>query len=46
LLDYTVASSQTDNPYIGRIDHEFTSNHRLSVRYFFDGVDNPAIIDR
>ena len=45
LLYYTVASSQTDNQYIGRIDHEFTSNHRLSGRYFYDGLDNPAIVD-
>jgi hypothetical protein len=46
LLYYTVASSQTDNQYIGRIDHELTSNHRLSGRYFYDGLDNPAIVDR
>ena len=46
LLYYTVASSQTDNQYIGRIDHQFTANHRLSGRYFYDGLDNPAIIDR
>jgi hypothetical protein len=46
LLYYTVASSQTDNQYIGRIDHEFASNHRFSGRYFFDGLDNPAIVDR
>lgn len=46
LLFYTVASSTTDNQYIGRVDHNFTGNHRLSGRYFFDGLDNPAIIDR
>lgn len=45
LLFYTVASSQTDNQYIGRVDHEFTGSHRLSVRYFFDGLDNPAVVD-
>ena len=45
LLYYVQASSQTDNQYIGRIDHQFTHNHRLSGRYFFDGLDNPGIID-
>jgi Carboxypeptidase regulatory-like domain len=46
LLYYVQASSQTDNQYIGRIDHQFTQNHRLSGRYFFDGLDNPGIIDQ
>jgi TonB-dependent receptor-like protein len=46
LLYYTVASSTTDNQYIGRIDHQFANNHRLSGRYFFDGLNNPAIINR
>src|SRR5216684_6405830 len=45
LLYYVQASSQTDNQYIGRIDHQFTASHRLSGRYFFDGLDNPGIID-
>jgi hypothetical protein len=45
LLYYVQASSQTDNQYIGRIDHEFSTKHRLSGRYFFDGLDNPGIID-
>ena len=45
LLFYTVASSTTDNQYIGRVDHQLTANHRLSGRYFFDGLNNPAIID-
>jgi len=45
LLYYVQASSQTDNQYIGRIDHQFTQNHRLSGRYFFDGLDNPGLID-
>jgi hypothetical protein len=45
LLYYTVASSTTDNQYIGRIDHQFGNNHRLSGRYFYDGLNNPAIID-
>lgn len=45
LLYYVQASSQTDNQYIARIDHQFTPSHRLSGRYFFDGLDNPGIID-
>ena len=45
LLYYVQASSQTDNQYIGRVDHQFSVNHRLSGRYFFDGLDNPGIID-
>jgi len=45
LLYYVQASSQTDNQYIPRIDHQFSSNHRLAGRYFYDGLDNPGIID-
>ena len=45
LLFYTVASSTTDNQYIGRIDHQFTDSHRLSGRYFFDGLQNPGIVN-
>jgi hypothetical protein len=45
LLYYVQASSQTDNQYLGRIDHQFSEKHRLFGRYFFDGLDNPGIID-
>jgi len=45
LLYYTLPGKQTDNQYMGRVDHQFTPNHRLSGRYFFDGLDNPAIVD-
>jgi hypothetical protein len=45
LLYYTVPNKQTDNQYIARVDHQFSSNHRLSGRYLFDGLDNPAIVD-
>ncbi len=45
LLFYTVASSTSDNQYVGRVDHQLTNNHRISGRYFFDGLNNPAIID-
>jgi hypothetical protein len=45
LLYYVAASSQTDNQYIGRIDHQFSNAHRISGRYFYDGLDNPGLID-
>jgi hypothetical protein len=45
LLYYVQASSQSGNQLIGRIDHQFTSNHHLSGRYFFDNLSNPGIID-
>lgn len=46
LLRYFQASSQTDNQYIARIDHQIGTKHRLSGRYFFDELNNPAIIDK
>jgi hypothetical protein len=46
LLYYVQASSQTDNQLIGRIDHQFTPNHRFSGRYFYDNLGNPGIVDR
>jgi hypothetical protein len=46
LLYYVQASSQTDNQYIGRIDQQFGSRHRFAGRYFYDGLNNPGIIDR
>src|SRR5204862_4558817 len=45
LLYYVQASSQTDNQYIGRIDHQITQTHSLSARCSFHGFDNPAHID-
>lgn len=45
LLYYVQASSQTDNQYIGRIDHQFSAGHRLSGRYFYDNLSQPGIID-
>jgi hypothetical protein len=45
LLYYVQASSQTDNQYIGRIDQEISSKHRLAGRYFYDGLNNPGLID-
>lgn len=46
LLYFVQASSQSDNQYIGRIDHQFSAGHRLSGRYFFDELRNPPLIDR
>jgi Carboxypeptidase regulatory-like domain/TonB dependent receptor len=45
LLYYVVASKQADNQFLGRIDHHFSSKHQLSGRYFYDKLDNPALID-
>jgi hypothetical protein len=45
LIRYTVVSQQTDNQYVARIDHQLRSRHRLSGRYFFDELNNPAVID-
>lgn len=45
LLYYVQASSQTDNQFIGRIDHQFTAGHRFSGRYFYDNLSQPGIID-
>jgi Carboxypeptidase regulatory-like domain/TonB-dependent Receptor Plug Domain/TonB dependent receptor len=45
LLRYVVASKQSGNQYLGRIDHHFSGKHQLSGRYFYDILDNPALID-
>jgi Carboxypeptidase regulatory-like domain len=45
LLYYAIASKQTDNQFLGRIDHHFSAKHQLSGRYFYDKLDNPALID-
>lgn len=45
LLYYAQVSSQTDNQYLGRIDHQFSAGHRLSGRYFLDGLSYPATVD-
>jgi hypothetical protein len=46
LLYYVQASSQTDNQLVGRIDHQFSQNHRFSGRYFYDNLGNPGIVDK
>jgi hypothetical protein len=45
LLYYAVASRQTDNQFVGRSDHQFSAKHQLSGRYFYDKLDNPALVD-
>lgn len=45
LLRYQRADKQSDNQYLIRIDHLFGSNHQLSGRYFYDGLNVPAIVD-
>jgi hypothetical protein len=45
LLQYSQGSSQTDYQYVFRIDHQINERQHISGRYFYDGLDNPAIID-
>jgi hypothetical protein len=45
LLFYQRGDKQTDNQYLGRIDHLISSRHQVSGRYFFDELTIPAIID-
>jgi hypothetical protein len=45
LLLYQRGDKQTDNQYLGRVDHHFSTKHQISGRYFFDGLEIPAIID-
>ena len=45
LLRYQRADKQTDNQYLVRVDHMFSSRHQISGRYFFDELTIPTIID-
>lgn len=45
LIYYQRGDKQTDNQYLFRIDHQFSSRHQLSGRYFFDELTIPAILD-
>lgn len=45
LVRYQRADKQTDNQYIARVDHQFSTRHQLSGRYFYDGLTIPTIID-
>jgi hypothetical protein len=46
LIYYERGEKQTDNQYLFRIDHHFSTKHQLSGRYFYDGLNVPAIIDK
>ncbi len=46
LLFYTRADKQTDNQYLVKVDHQLSPRQQLSGRYFFDGLDIPAIPDK
>jgi hypothetical protein len=45
LLRYQRADKQTDNQYLMRVDHHFSTRHLLSGRYFYDQLTIPTIID-
>ncbi|MBM3785555.1 MAG: TonB-dependent receptor [Acidobacteria bacterium] len=45
LLLYQRGDKQTDNQYLGRVDHLFSTRHQISGRYFFDSLQVPAIVD-
>lgn len=45
LLRYQRPDKQSDNQFLGRIDHVFSTRHQVSGRYFFDELKIPTIID-
>jgi hypothetical protein len=45
LLRYQRADKQTDNQYIMRVDHLFSTKHQISGRYFYDQLEIPTIVD-
>lgn len=45
LLLYQRGDKQTDNQYLARVDHLFSTRHQISGRYFFDELKIPAIVD-
>ena len=45
LLRYQRRDKTTDNQYLARVDHHFSSGQQLSGRYFFDELNNPAVPD-
>lgn len=45
LLLYQRGDKQTDNQYLARVDHVFSTRHQISGRYFFDELKIPAIVD-
>jgi hypothetical protein len=45
LLFFQRGEKQTDNQYLARVDHLFSTKHQISGRYFFDELKVPAIVD-
>lgn len=45
LLRYQRGDKQTDNQYLARVDHLFSTRHQVSGRYFFDQLKIPAIVN-
>jgi hypothetical protein len=45
LLRYQRGDKQTDNQYLARVDHVFSTRNQVSGRYFFDELKIPAIVD-
>jgi hypothetical protein len=45
LLLYQRGEKQTDNQYLARVDHVFSTRNQISGRYFFDELKVPAIVD-
>ncbi len=46
LLRYQRADKQTGAQYLVKVDHQFSTRHQLSGRYFFDELKIPAIPDK
>ena len=46
LVFYQRGEKQTDNQYLARVDHLLGTRHQLSGRYFYDGLDVPAVLDK
>lgn len=45
LVFYSQPVSQDFNEYLGRVDHSFSENDRLTIRYFFDKFSNAGFLD-
>jgi hypothetical protein len=46
LVRYQRGDKQNDNQYLARVDHQFSTRHQLSGRYFFDELEIPALVDK
>ena len=45
LLRYVRRDKTSDNQFVARADHQMGTKHRFSGRYFYDELDNPAVLD-